>query len=244
MELKHAIPLSLVLFTACEREQMNDCVTSTGPERAEERMVGAFTAIELNDRIDLVIEPRTSGSISVEAGRNLLGQLVTEVKDGTLIVRNEMTCNWIRSFKPRITVHVPIGGLQRLILKGTGNVSSTDTIRSDHLQVEQWEGEGSTTLLLHTLTTDIAMHTGAGALTLSGFTNAAYLYSGIMAPIDASGLQADNVTVNNSGVADIRCHADQDLNVQLLDAGDVYYSGTPATITTLITGSGRLIPME
>lgn len=244
MELKRALPLALILLTSCEREQMNDCVTSTGPMRTEERSVGAFSAIELNDRIDLVIGPRATGTVAVEAGRNLLGQLVTEVKDGVLVIRNDMTCHWVRSFKPRITVHVPINTWQRLSLRGTGNVHTTDTIVGDYLEVEQWEGEGSTLLLVRTLNTNIAMHTGAGSITLRGTTSAAYLYSGIMAPLDASGLHAEDVTVNNSGVADIRCRASQSLNVQLFDAGDVYYYGAPATITSTVTGSGRLIRME
>lgn len=244
MELRHAIPLALLLLTACEREQMNDCVTSTGPLRTEERSVGSFTAIELNDRIDLVIEPRATGTVAVDAGRNLLGQLVTEVKDGVLVIRNDMKCNWVRSFKPRIAVRVPSSGLRSLTLQGTGNVSCADTIVGDYFEVVQWEGEGSTALLLHTLNTNIALHTGAGQLTLRGITSAAYLFSGIMAPIDASGLRADDITVNNSGVADIRCRATQSLDVQLLDAGDVYYYGAPATITSTITGSGRLIRME
>lgn len=242
MELKRLLPLLLVVLAGCQSEQWDDCITSTGPMRAEERGVGAFTAIELDDRIDLVLEDRASGTIAVEAGRNLIGQVTTEVKDGALRIRNAMKCNWVRSFKPRITVRVPAHGVCRMTLRGTGDVACTDTIRCDYFLLEQWGAEGSAQLLMRTTRSDIAMHTGAGSITLGGRTELLELFSGIMAPIDAQGVIASVVNVNNGGVADIRCYTNGTLNVRIDDVGDVYYGGSPATITSTVNGSGRLIP--
>jgi hypothetical protein len=85
------------------------------------------------------------------------------------------------------------------------------------------------------------LHTGAGDVQVVGScTSTADLFSGIQAPIDARALQARNVNVNNSGVADIRCWASERLDVQLRDVGDVYYRGDPV-IASNITGSGELI---
>lgn len=241
MELKRLVPLLLFVLAGCQREQWDDCITSTGAMQVEERMVGAFDRVDLGDRIDLVLEDRASGSITVEAGRNLIGQVTTEVNDGTLRIRNAMRCNWVRSFKPRITVHVPVSGLCRMTVRGTGDVVCTDTIHCDYFLLEQWGAEGSTQLLLHTTRSDIAMHTGAGSITVQGRTELLELFSGIMAPIDAHGITASTVNVNNGGVADIRCRTSGELNVRIDDVGDVYYSGSPATINRTINGSGRLI---
>lgn len=242
MELKRLFPLLLLALAGCQREQWDDCVTSTGPMRVEERAIGAFTAVDLSDRVDLVLEERAPGSVAVEAGRNLIDQVITEVKDGTLRIRSAMTCNWVRSFKPRITVHAPVEGICRVTLRGTGDVACTDTIRCDYLLLEQWGAEGHAELLLRTTRSDIAMHTGAGSIVLRGRTELLELFSGIMAPIDAGGVVASTVNVNNGGVADIRCYTSGVLNVRIDDAGDVYYGGSPAAISTTISGSGRLIP--
>lgn len=240
MGLKHAIPLFLLLLCGCAREQLDDCVTSTGAMREEERSLAAFDVVELDDRIDLVLEQRPVGTVMVEAGVNLLGQVETEVVDGTLKVYHTMKCNWVRSFKPRITVHVPVAGLRHMMLRGTGDITCIDSLVTDYFLLEQWGGEGSTSLLVRATRIDVAMHTGAGSISLRGRSVLAELYSGIMAPIDARGLQADVVNLNNSGVADIRCSALNELNVQIRGVGDVYYSGDPATLRTEITGSGRL----
>ncbi|MBP7409310.1 MAG: DUF2807 domain-containing protein [Flavobacteriales bacterium] len=242
MELKHTILLSALLLIGCEQEQWDDCITSAGPTRNEERIVGDFHTIDLDDRVDLVIEERADGSVSVEAGVNLLGQITTEVSDGTLKVRNGMRCNWVRSFKPRVTVHVPVDQLAKLVVRGTGNITCADTIIRDRFELEQWSAQGSTSLLLNVTSCSIALHTGAGDVSLMGrCVQTADLFSGIMGPIDASGMRARLVNVNNSGIADIRCWAEIGLDVQIRDVGDVYYRGDPVTLYTDITGSGSLI---
>lgn len=240
MELKHTALILLILLAGCERDQWDDCVTSTGPVRTEERNVGAFSAIDLSDRIDLVLEPRAAGTIAVEAGSNLMGQLVTEVNNGTLIVRNDMKCNWVRSFKPRITVHVPLEEIALLTLRGTGNVSATATVVCPVFRIEQHDSQGQVDLSLLVDTCYVGIHTGGGAVRLSGSCGAAYLYTLYTGPIDAGALAAQDVYVNNSGVADITCRAEQHLHVQVLDRGDVRYYGDPEVIST-VTGSGHLV---
>jgi hypothetical protein len=241
MELKHLILFAALCLVGCQREQWDDCITSAGPLRSEVRTVGAFHTIDLDDRIDLVLEERPSNTIAVEAGSNLLGQIRAEVQDGTLIVRNGMKCNWVRSFKQRVTVHVPVSRVAKLTVRGTGDVLCADTIVRDRFELEQWSAQGSADLLLKVQSCSIALHTGAGDARVAGTcVSTADLFSGIQAPIDARALQARNVNVNNSGVADIRCWATERLDVQLRDVGDVYYRGDPA-ISSDITGSGALI---
>lgn len=241
MELKALLPCLLIALASCQREQWDDCVTSTGAIQVEERTVPAFSSITIEDRVDLVFEARATGSVAVEGGANLIGQVVTEVKDGTLSIRNDMRCRWVRSFKPRITVHVPAEGICRITLRGTGDIGCTDTLHCDHLLVEQWGAEGSSDLKVDVDRLDIALHTGAGDAQISGTCNEANLYSGIMAPIDARGLRASTVRVNNSSVADIRCWAVNELDAQVRSVGDVYYRGDPGSVISVITGSGRLI---
>jgi hypothetical protein len=244
MELKWLIPLCLLL-SGCAREQMDDCLTSTGPLRREERAMAPFHAVDVADRIDVVLEDRYDGTVIVEAGRSLLPQVETVVVDGVLTVRNDNRCNWVRSYRPRITLFVPIRSVERLVLRGSGAVNATDTIRGERFAVEQWGGEGTVSLCLDVQYLSCALHSGVGDAILRGRCSAvADLYSGVLGAIDASALRTAVVNVNNSGVADIRCWAEDQLAVQVLSRGDVYYRGTPASIQQDIRGSGGVFRMD
>ncbi|HMQ77609.1 MAG TPA: DUF2807 domain-containing protein [Flavobacteriales bacterium] len=233
------LPL-MVLLAACEAEQWDDCITSSGPERVEERAVGAFQRVVLEDRVDLVLEDRAAGTVAVAAGGNLMDQIVTEAEGGMLTVRNENRCNWVRSFKPRITVHVPLQAVVELELRGTGDVHAADTVRHQVFRIEQRNAQGTVELPLAVDTCYVGLHTGAGDVRLAGRCGVAYLYSGFMGPIDAGELAAQEVNVNNSGVADIICRAQQRLNAQLFDVGDVRYYGDPVVQAT-VSGSGQVV---
>lgn len=236
------IALLPLVLCACQQEQWDDCITSTGPASSEQREVAGFRTIELHDRIDLVLDPGTVGRVAVSGGRNLLDQVRTEVVAGTLRISNANTCNWVRSFKPRITVRASSVGLERLVLRGTGDVTCADTLRAPFLAVEQWGAQGTARLMLAVNTLEVGLHTGAGdAVLLGRCTDEARLYSGIMAPIDASGLRASRVAVNNSGITDIRCWAEDELHVFIGDAGDVLHRGDPPLLHTDIRGSGRVL---
>lgn len=246
MELKLqyiVVLLTVVLLTSCEKDQWNDCFTSTGPMTEDVRTTEAFSTIEIYDRVDLVLEEGNAGSIVVHAGKNLLGQVETNVVDGKLIIENKNTCNWVRSFQPRITVRVPAAQIARLDLKGTGNVSSTTTVQRSIFRIDQNAAQGSAVIAIDVDSCYVSMHSGVGNVSLTGTATLAVLYSGSMGPIDAIGLHAERIEVNNSGIVNIRCRASIDLNAAIYGIGDVYYAGEPV-ITSYIVGSGQLIKVE
>jgi hypothetical protein len=234
-----------LLLAACAREQLDDCVTGTGPHAVEVRAIGAFSAVELSDRIDLVLERRDAGTIAVEGGAHLLPQIRTELADGVLRISNGMRCQWVRSFKPRITVHVPVDAVEHLVLRGTGDAAARDTVVRPYFLLEQWGGEGSIDLPLRVGYAEVKLHTGAGDARLRGTCDRVALYSGIMAPIDASALQAHEAWVNNAGVADVRVRASSTVRAFVQSVGDVYCAGPPTLqVESTITGSGRLIRVD
>lgn len=238
--MKRLIAVLLPLVFACGKDQWDDCITSTGPMQEEERTVEAFHTVLLQDRVDLLLEER-GASIAVQGGSNLLGQVRTEVVDGVLRIRDENRCRWVRSFKPRITVKVPVDRVAMIEPHGTGNVTATATLRRSVFRIEQWNGQGSARMVLDVDTCYVGLHTGAGAVTWSGSCAVAYLYTADMGPIDASGLHAREVYITNAGNGDVRCQADSVLDTRIQHTGDVRYRGSPTTVRSTISGSGRLI---
>lgn len=235
------IPLLFAL--SCSKEKKCDCLKSTGDIITEIRTVSPFNQIQIEDKINVFLKQDTFYSVKVEAGENLLSDIITEVSDSILEIRNDNKCNWIRSYKPEINVYITFKDLWHIkYLKGTGKVISEDTIHTHHFELDDFEGTGSLNFLVHADETFFKLHTGPADLKVSGVTNYNYLYTAGNGPADLSNLKASVVDVDSKSTANDYVWAVNEINASIGYVGSVYYKGSPSIITHNYTGSGRLIP--
>ncbi|HQW58476.1 MAG TPA: DUF2807 domain-containing protein, partial [Gammaproteobacteria bacterium] len=97
--------ISLVQM-ACNKESAPDFVQTTGELTQVERTTAEFNEIELNNSIDLVLTQDTVNRIIVEAGRNLIPDILTDVNNGKMVIKNSNKFNFLRSYKKKIRVLV------------------------------------------------------------------------------------------------------------------------------------------
>lgn len=237
------IAVCMFFLAACAKEERGDCFISAGALATEVRSVGDYQSIVLDDRIDLVLtqDSLAEPSITVEAGRNLLGRVHTEVRNGELRITSDLKCNWVRNLKERPVVNATFRQLERITYRSVGNITATTPIRGSTFRLEQWDGHGTVRLEVHVDTCWIGLHTGVGDAVVSGTVQQLSLYTLNFAHIDASSFTAREILLNNSGSGDIRCRATEALYVQVRNVGDVYYAGDPGTVEAQLTGTGRLI---
>ena len=87
----------MALFS-CKRENLCDCLTSTGPTNVIYRNVKNFNSIVLEDKMDLFLTQGPNYEVRVEAGANMQRLIKTELDGETLKVMNDNTCNWVRGY--------------------------------------------------------------------------------------------------------------------------------------------------
>lgn len=238
------IALWTLVLSGCAKERMDDCFTSTGERVVEQRSVPHFRIIKINDRVDLEItqdSTATSPTVVVEAGRNILPAVVTEMRDGMLYIGNAMRCNWVRRIGEKPLVRVTVRALDELVYSGVGDVRATTPISGRTFRLEQWDGHGTVRLRLEVDTCWIGLHTGVGDAVITGRTHTAHLYTLNFAHVDACALDARQVLVNNSGSGDIRCRAVDAVFAQVRNVGDLYVGGSPAVLDVVRSGNGRVI---
>jgi hypothetical protein len=234
--------LVLMIFVSCSKEKQCDCLKSTGNIITEERSVLPFNQIKIEDKINLFLKQDTFYSVKVEAGENLLSDIVSEVNDSILEIRNENRCNWIRSFKPEINVYVTFTDIWHLIYeKGAGTVITEDTIFTDYFQLDDREGTGSLSFLLHTEKSWFNLHTGPADLTVKGISPVCYLFSAGNGPADLRYFKTSATYLTSKSTSDCYIWATDELDVWIDYIGNVYYTGNPSNISHNYTGSGRLI---
>ena len=149
----------------------------------------------------------------------------------------------MRSYDKPVTVYLEFKELRNLEYRSIGDVTNSDTIRSDSLQINVWEGAGKITLNVNTYSCWANLHYGTADIVLSGHSGVNFYYQLGAGKIDVARLETDIVYMRNHSSNDMYIHAKNQLYVEIKGLGNVYYKGKPV-ISSNITGEGKLIPLE
>jgi len=231
------------LFISCERENMLDCVKSTGNITLQERFVGNFSNISLEDNINLIIKQDTVNKIIIEAGKNLLGLINTEVKNNFLHISNKNKCNWVRRYDKTINAYVSIIKLDTIKYYGYGNIYCTDTLKNNLFHIDVHDGAGTIDLTIKAYESRIKIHTGPPTINIRGNTIISFVYQFGTGTIQAGNLKSDYTYLRNYGTNDCYINVSKELEAKINDIGNVYYTGDPYSIKTEYTSSGKLIKL-
>lgn len=80
--------------TRVTKESAPDFIQTTGEISIEERALDNFNELEVFNSINVLIVPDTINKVVIEAGENLIPDIVTSVKEGKLIFKNTNKFNF------------------------------------------------------------------------------------------------------------------------------------------------------
>lgn len=232
------VPMIQLLLSGC-RSEAEDCFKSTGKTVREERSLAPFTGIHLEDNIRVVLTNDSSGKIIVEAGKNLLPKIKTDVQGSFLMISNENTCNWVRSYKRLITLYIGVRNIKDIFHYGYGDMETEGFLNKDTLFVHHY-GNGNIHLKLQGKLLWMDMD-HLGDFTAEGSVNVlnARIYN--LGRLRAENLQAQDAYVINDGQGDAYVRASGTVYAEIKNEGNVYYFGHPSNPGATITGSGKFV---
>ena len=200
------------------------------------RNTGDYDGLKAAGPMDFKLVQGTEGKITIEGDTNLMEYIITEVKDGKLVVRSKKNVN----LKPTktIVVTVPYQSISSVSLAGSGDVENSGTIKADDFKVAL-AGSGDIDLKVDadSLESSIA---GSGDIQLSGSTGSLETKIAGSGDFDGSSLDSKNVDVKIAGSGDVNVVCNGTLNVRISGSGDVKYSGNPTSKDTKVSGSGSI----
>ena len=235
--------LLIVVFISlfsCKKENMGDCFKSTGKVIIEERALEPFSSLEVNNHMDVFVTYDSVYSIAVKAGENLQSLIRTEVANNKLTLKNDNKCNWVRSFKNRIEIHIATPTLSELTFYSSGNLTFENQFQSDQLYVNLWESSGDLNLNVATTDLELKSHTGTGTITCRGTSKKYVAYMGGNGFVDSKDLICEEVLAVNENTGNLIVNAQNKLQADIRSSGNVEYYGNP-TIELNDTGKGELI---
>lgn len=242
IQLYFLVNLICLTFLSCEKGDQFDCIKSTGKIIQQVRSVPAFTSIHLEDNINLVLTNDNTGSIIVEAGENLQKKIITTSEGGHLYVRNENKCNWVRSYKKLIKVYIGINQLYDVFHNGYGDITTEGILNKNSLIVHHYSN-GNIHLNLNSENLWLDMDQLA-SVTIEGKTESITAFTYDLAKLNTENLQCHNFYLISKSDGEARIRADNELGVSIEGKGNVYYSGSPASILLSGSGGGKLIKAD
>lgn len=200
------------------------------------RTTNSYEGLKAAGPMDFKLVQGTEGKVTIKGDANLMEYIVTDVKNGKLVVKVKDGYN----LKPSkaIVVTVPYESINSVSLAGSGDIENSGTIKADDLKVAL-AGSGDINLNIESKALESSI-AGSGDIVLIGSTSDLISKIAGSGNFDGSSLDSTNVTVkiSGSGTSNVICNGD--LVVRISGSGDVKYSGKPTKKDTKTTGSGSV----
>ncbi len=228
----------LCTFVSCAQWGNGKRIKGNGEITMITRTTQDYNAIKVSGLMDVALVTGNEGTITLKGESNLLEYVVTEVRNGNLIIKVKDGYNLKPNRMNAIEITVTYESLDEISLAGSGDVSNEGTLNSASLDVSL---AGSGDIDLHINTNDLACSiAGSGDIKLKGSTT--NLEVEIAGSGDFSGFNLDttnaDVRIAGSGEADVVCNGN--LKGRVSGSGDIRYQGKPKTKDTKVTGSGTI----
>ena len=195
-----------------------------------------YYEIDVQGFMDVKLESGAEGTITVTTDQNVQEYIIVEAKNGTLTIKVKNKVN-IQT-KNGVHITVPFKDLDRISLTGSGDVLTSNVIKSDSFEVEL-TGSGDVILEVEATTID-AKITGSGDLKLKGKTTDLEIKVTGSGDFSGKSLASQNTQAYVSGSGDAIVFASKSLKARVNGSGDINYYGNPESTDTKVMGSGDI----
>lgn len=209
----------------------------SGETMSEDRPVSGFNKVQLDGIGKLNITMGDMESLTVEADKNLMPYIITEVRGDTLIISMKEKVRPANLVIPDVTYTLSVKSLDSVNLSGLGDIN-VGPLQTDSMTVAQ---DGAGTINLDQLTANRLDATldGAGSLTVSGKVNQQDVSLSGVGAYQAGDLESETASVNLSGLGSATVWVTGSLDAELTGVGSLEYYGSPQ-VTQNDTGPGNI----
>lgn len=227
--------LFLLSFSAIASGQFWETVRGNKNVVTKERNTSDFTGIRVSSGIDVFLKQGNEISVEVEADENLHSYIITDVRDGVLIVKTDNVN--IRDAE-RKRVNVVMREIDRISTSSAGDVIGQTPVKATNLELNASSaGNIALDVTADEIEVDIS---SSGDITLSGeadFLEATLSSAGDLNAIDLKVREA-KISASSAGDADV--YVSEKLTARASSAGDINYSGDPKMVDAHSSSAGGI----
>ena len=205
----------------------------------EERILDEFSKLKVSGSFHVVLKADHSKKVSIKTDENLMEFVITEVKEGALVIKMKKNYYLKPSNHKTIAVEVPLNALKEIALSGSGSVRSEEQIKTSQLEIKM-SGSGKIIVGVATEAVEVVL-SGSGRIELNGTSSKLEAKLSGSGSIKAKELKAEDGDFSVSGSGRIEANISDELEARVSGSGSVRYLGTPATrVYSKVNGSGSV----
>jgi hypothetical protein len=212
-------------------------ITPSNVTISENREVSGFTMIDFRTLGKVNILPGDVETLNISGPDNLVPEIITEVSNGTLIIRTKenLNINPLSGENP-LTFTIVVIELTGIDVSGLGDVQ-LEALATPRFAIDM---SGAGRVLTNQLTTDSLSIdlSGVGGVEISGEAAQATIEVSGAGGVNAPDLKTRAADVNISGLGSVTVWVTDQLTGDISGGGSVSYYGNPQTNTNS-TGLGK-----
>ena len=202
----------------------------------QDRQVKNFNRIEISGAFHVTLTQGATEKLIIEASDEILPDIITEVKGGTLIIRLENNTRIPQGSD--LNAELTFVNLDAIDLSGAVKITGANPMKFSKLEID---GSGATEITLDLSATKLDCDfSGASEIRLKG--NAPEFEADLSGAsnIEAAGFLTRNCAIECSGASNASVHATESLIVEGSGASNISYTGNPAKVETDLSGASKL----
>lgn len=237
----------VVLCMSCDNENAGDCFQTTGSIVQNEVSLEGFNRILVNRDIELIVKEGSDQKVIIETGANLLNDVEAAVLEGTLILTDNNSCNYVRDYgntkvyitSPNIT---EIRSSTQYTISSDGILTYPSlTILSEDFNEPDSFTVGNFNLQIDNITFRVVFNNLSNAFISGKTNNLSVVYASGTSRFEGRNLVAQNVYVWNRSSNDIIINPIQELKGKISGTGNVISVNRPPIVEVEALYKGRLI---
>jgi hypothetical protein len=201
----------------------------------KEQNLESFNKITLNNFGNVEILQGDQESIKIEANKNLIDQVKTNISDNRLTI-NYSPFSTIWPFGKNIKIYITVKNLNEINVSGLGQVTSS-SLKGDNLSMNI-TGSGKINIDVDVQKIS-SIVSGSGNVVLSGTADDQTLSISGSGVYKAKKLKSKNTAITINGAGKAQVNTNSKLDIIISGTGDVQYMGNPI-VSQNISGEGKV----
>jgi hypothetical protein len=237
-----------IVLLSCNGDNVPDCFQNSGTIVQQEFELETFDKVIVYERIQLIVKDESTQEVVVETGEYLFNDIEVKVENGTLILKNNNSCNLTRNYgitkvyvsSPNLTEIRNSSGLT-VSSDGVLNYSNLTLVSEDFNATYVTHTDGDFNLQVNCNRIDIVFN-NLSRVFISGFVNNLFIgfYSGD-ARFEGANLVAQNINIFQRSSNDMIVNPQQSLTGEIRGTGDVISLNRPPIVDVEEFYTGKLI---